>query len=258
MAKHTKTKEAVRFVKFAIYRLFKSVFSVISPTYRVALKNQTVLNHIYLMTQDLYYKGMSAHAGEPIQAKNLDEVDIENIERYKFAETLIRNGDNVLDIACGRGFGSYIMGEKKKAKITAVDISPFALEHAKKYFNRDNIEFICSSAEAFQPKKQFDVIVSFETIEHLKNDKEFIKTITKHLKRDGLFICSTPNEANVPYSILSQPFHYRHYTIRQMSRMLIRKGGLKIEAIYTQCKSDNYKLTKSRFGIYTVMIARKK
>ena len=250
--------EIWRAVKYRVAIPLREVLKIISPAYRVALRNEQILTRMHLLLEDVHEKNMSVYSGERQTYKEVADIEPSHLKRYQFAKTLIKDGDEVLDIACGVGYGSYVMAENKNANFTAVDISTGAIEHANKHFKRDNIEFICSPAETFEPEKKFDVMISFETIEHLRHDKVFIGLITKHLKQGGLFICSTPNELNVPHSILSTPFHYRHYTPRQMTRMLKRKGGLKTEAIYTQRKSNDYELTKSGLGIFTIHVARKK
>ena len=250
-------RDLLSYAKYSLLRFCKAILYIISPAYRIGLKNQKILSYNHLMLQDIRRESMPLDTEERLVSEDVSGIDTDHLKRYQFAKNLIKDGDNVLDIACGIGYGSYVMSENTTANFTGVDVATGAIKHANKYFKRDNIEFICSRAEVFQPKKQYDVIVSFETIEHLEYDEQFIEAITKHLKQGGMFICSTPNELMKPYSIIGNPFHYRHYTPRQMSKLLRKKGGLKTEAIYTQRKGTNYDLTKTRLGKFTVHVARK-
>lgn len=253
----SKLKEATRFIQNSIFRVLKKILRQISPTYRAVLRNERILTDTFLILQDLRRENMPLTSGERLVAEDISEIDTDHRKRYEFVKSLIKDGDEVLDIACGTGYGSYMMSENNNASFTGVDIATGAIEHANKHFKRDNVEFICCRAEEFQPKKKFDLIVSFETIEHLEHDRDFIESITKHLKQGGLLICSTPNEINIPHNVWKHKFHYRHYTPRQMSKILRKSGCLKIENIYTQRESDDYELTKSPLGLYTVHLARK-
>lgn len=86
------------------------------------------------------------------------------IERYMYARQFVYG--NVLDIACGEGYGSYLMSKNPDVvKITSVDRSERAISDAKENFGRDNIEYMLGSPETVTGK--FDVLVSLETVEHL-------------------------------------------------------------------------------------------
>ncbi len=248
-----KVKLFFKIVRKSNYRFFNALFYNIIPSYRIAAKNQKILTHIYLMLQDLRRENMPLESGERLASV----IHSDHLKRYEFAHTFLKDGNKVLDIACGVGYGSHLMGDNKKVNITGVDISTKAIAYANEHFKRDNIKFICSRAEQYEPKNLFDVIISFETIEHLENARSFIESITKHLKKGGLFICSTPNELLIPHFILDAPFHYRHYTPRQMSKLLTKRGGLKIEAIYAQNERNDFELTAGKFGSYTVHVGRK-
>jgi predicted RNA methylase len=50
----------------------------------------------------------------------------EHLNRYKFCEQFVR-GKNVLDAACGNGFGAYMLAEAGAQQVDAIDISPEAI-----------------------------------------------------------------------------------------------------------------------------------
>ena len=117
----------------------------------------------------------------------------EHMARYILSAELVEN-KNVLDIASGTGYGSFILAERAK-KVKGVDISKEAVAYAKKNFSRNNLEFIQASADKIPfDDRIFDVVNSFETIEHIGTYKEFVKEAKRVLKREGLFIVSTPNK----------------------------------------------------------------
>ena len=95
------------------------------------------------------------------------QISYEHWHRYMFASYFTKNC-NVLDIACGEGYGSAYLSKNAK-EVIGVDISPETVEWAKKTYINHNLKFITGSCEMIpvDGKNIFDVIVSFETIEHI-------------------------------------------------------------------------------------------
>lgn len=119
----------------------------------------------------------------------------EHENRYFFA-TKYAQDKKVLDIACGTGYGSSILS-KVANSVVGVDISGDSIKFAKDNYSYKNLEFIKSSAtDDIFDKQSFDLICSFETIEHLnKNDREvYLYNIHRWLKNDGILLLSTPNK----------------------------------------------------------------
>ena len=126
----------------------------------------------------------------------------EHIMRYIFASKLSKG--SVLDVACGTGYGSAYLSEKG-CFVVGVDISKKALSIAKKHYYR--AEFVLADASILPFRENaFNTIISFETIEHIKNYLKFLSEIQRVLKKDGLFICSTPN---VKYTM------HPHYHVKE-------------------------------------------
>ncbi|HTC00460.1 MAG TPA: glycosyltransferase [Ferruginibacter sp.] len=126
-----------------------------------------------------------------------DEIGYEHLHRYYTITELVKN-KAVLDIACGEGYGSVIIAAHA-TKVVGVDIDEetvkYAIEqYASKY---NNVEFQSGSATSIPlDDKLFDVVVSFETIEHLseKDQQLFMLEIKRVLRPDGVLIMSTPNK----------------------------------------------------------------
>src|SRR5687768_13057619 len=123
------------------------------------------------------------------------KISYEHWHRYIFASRFCA-GKNVLDIACGEGYGTaYLAGFAQK--IYGADIAPDAIQHAKAKYDTGNIEFLVASATQIALETEsFDTIVSFETLEHLTAaDQElFIREAVRLLKPGGVLIISTPNK----------------------------------------------------------------
>lgn len=117
----------------------------------------------------------------------------EHVARY-MAATDIVVGKDVLDIASGSGYGTAILSEYAKS-VVGVDVSDDAIAFSKQAYSAKNITYKKSDGKTIPfSDNMFDVIVSFETIEHVQDYKFFMQEIKRVLKKDGLFILSTPNE----------------------------------------------------------------
>jgi len=134
----------------------------------------------------------------------------EHIIRYRLAGSLA-TGKRVLDVACGTGYGSKILVDSGADSVKSVDIDKDALAKAKANYSEAKIEFIHDSAESLEkiPDDSIDLIVSFETIEHLPNYQRYLQSLKRVLAPSGIALISTPNKA-----IFGQknPFHVKEFT----------------------------------------------
>lgn len=140
----------------------------------------------------------------------------EHLTRYESVADLLKD-KVVLDIASGSGYGSYILAEKA-VKVYGVDIDRESVSYANRNYSRDNIEFLEGSGETIPLKdKSVDAVVTFETIEHIKNYKKFLAEIKRVLKPAGLLIISTPNDAEFPEG---NHFHLHEFKYQELKDLL--------------------------------------
>jgi SAM-dependent methyltransferase len=123
------------------------------------------------------------------------EIWIEHWHRYHFASRWVE-GKRVLDLACGEGYGAALLA-RRAASVTGVDVSQQAIDHAKRaYAKLANAEFhVGSCTKIPAPDNSFDVAVSFETIEHIREQEEFLAELARVVKPDGILVISCPNKA---------------------------------------------------------------
>lgn len=140
----------------------------------------------------------------------------EHIARYDAATNLVK-GKRVLDIACGTGYGTALLAKAAKS-VVGVDVSAQAVEYATKKFARDNVTFRKGNGRDIPAKTaEFDVVVSYETIEHLQDYPGFIDEIKRVLKKDGLLIISTPNDKEFP---VGNHFHLHQFEENELESLL--------------------------------------
>jgi ubiquinone/menaquinone biosynthesis C-methylase UbiE len=136
----------------------------------------------------------------------------EHANRYMFASQYAE-GKRVLDLACGIGYGTQWLGRRAK-RIVGGDLSPSALYEASRHFAGSGIHYVQVDAQWLPfSSHAFDLVCSFETIEHLERPEEFVKECHRVLVADGVFLCSTPNKAiSSPQDKgTSSRFHVREY-----------------------------------------------
>lgn len=147
---------------------------------------------------------------ENIDALEEDIIIRRGIERYMYVRQFVYG--NVLDTACGVGYGSYLMSKNPDVKcITAVDRSEKAIANAKECFSKENVNFILGSPETINGK--FDVLVSLETIEHLA-DPVILKDLVERCKIPEIII-SFPKKKTTHYN----PYHLWDYTKEDILRI---------------------------------------
>lgn len=140
----------------------------------------------------------------------------EHLNRYIYS-THYSKGKDVLDIACGEGYGTYLLSQFAESAI-GIDISEEAIKHAQRKYIRKGLSYLRQNAlEMRLKKKHFDLVVSFEFIEHIENQDQFIQEVKKRLSDNGLFILSTPNKETYPKGNI---FHKKELSYMELRNLL--------------------------------------
>ncbi|MCC7044669.1 MAG: class I SAM-dependent methyltransferase [Acidobacteria bacterium] len=121
-----------------------------------------------------------------------------HVARYAFATRFIRPGDRVLDAACGLGYGSAILTDGTLAdSVVGIDLDPAAVAYATSHYGsaRSRLSFRTMDVQAvadLEPES-VDVVVTFETLEHLRDPDAFLAACRRALTPAGRLIGSVPN-----------------------------------------------------------------
>jgi SAM-dependent methyltransferase len=128
---------------------------------------------------------------------------------YKAAELV--QGD-VLEIGTGMGYGVEVVAPSAKRYVTIDKSCAYNVTLPA------NAEFQQMAVPPINfPDESFDFVISFQVIEHIKRDKNFVKEVSRVLRKGGKFIVSTPN---APMSLTRNPWHIREYTEQQLRDLL--------------------------------------
>lgn len=147
---------------------------------------------------------------------------LEHMHRYLLACELA-DGKEVLDIACGDGYGSNMLARRAQS-VVGVDIDAATIDRARQKYKADNLSFRHGSATAIPMEADaVDLVVSFETIEHLQEHDAMMKEILRVLRPNGVLLMSSPDKYE--YSDLREfnnEFHVRELYFKEFDALLER------------------------------------
>ncbi len=159
--------------------------------------------------------------GERFTPECVREIWYEHWHRYAFALRFAA-GKRVLDAACGEGYGSALLAHVAD-EVVGVDLDAKAVAHARvRYADVDRLVFEQSDAASLSfPERRFDLVVSFETLEHLHAQEQLVAGFARVLKDDGLLLISSPDKRT--YSELAgfrNEFHVRELYREELLALL--------------------------------------
>ncbi len=162
--------------------------------------------------------------GERFVPGTRGEIWVEHWHRYHFAAQFAK-GLRVVDAACGEGYGSALLA-RTAASVVGADISAEAIAHARAtYAGTPNLAFVeAPCAKLPLPDASVDLFVSFETIEHIAGQEEFLDEVARVLAPDGLLLLSCPNKRE--YSDrrgFANEFHVKELYREELERLVARR-----------------------------------
>jgi len=134
-----------------------------------------------------------------------------HLAAYRFASTQAA-GRTVLDVGCGEGYGAALLAETAR-RVLAVD-RPEAIRAAAVHYRRPALEFRALDVLRLGTlDERFEVVVSFQVIEHLPDPSAFLAGLAARCAPGGLVIVTTPNRL---MSVSENPYHVREWTAPEL------------------------------------------
>lgn len=128
---------------------------------------------------------------------------------YKAAELV---SGRVLEIGTGMGYGVEVVAPAAERFITVDKSQAYSVDLPS------NTEFRQMTVPPLDfADESFDYVISFQVIEHIKRDRDFVKEVSRVLRKGGSFIVSTPN---APMSLTRNPWHVREYRAEELRQLL--------------------------------------
>lgn len=140
-----------------------------------------------------------------------------HIDRYRLACEYTED-KIVLDCASGTGYGANELKVFGRAKyVIGIEYDKEAVEYANNLYASDSVSFKEGSILNLPLEdNSIDIFTSFETIEHIENEKQQLEEVKRVLKPNGLYILSTPND----WDNKNNPYHVRSYTYHSLQKAL--------------------------------------
>ena len=141
-------------------------------------------------------------------------------DNYVFQRSLLayreaagRVGGNVLEIGTGSGYGVEVVSPAASVYVTVDKHEP-----GQGFDMYDNVSFRQMRVPPLGfPSNVFDWVISFQVIEHIKDDFAFLAEVKRVLKPGGRFIVTTPNSR---MSLTRNPWHVREYTPGEFTNLM--------------------------------------
>jgi SAM-dependent methyltransferase len=167
-----------------------------------------------------------------------------HLARYALAADWVRPRDVVLDCACGLGYGTALLARRSGCeRIIGVDVDGDAIAYAEDNFgNSGFVQFVQASGTdlRFIADKSVDLIVSFETIEHVDDYDALLLEFARVLRPDGRLIASVPNLWVDESGRDPNPYHLHAFDYAKISDAVSRY--FIIEARFAQSAPGGFRL----------------
>lgn len=139
----------------------------------------------------------------------------------------------VFEIGCGIGtFSRMILGSSRVSLLHSVDVDPNYVDKLRARINDPRFEVFCSSAETFIPPDiPYDVAISSNVFEHIKNDAAAMEIVEQSLVPGGEFWILVPAHPSLFSGLDADLSHFRRYTRRSLIE-LAENAGLVPERIF--------------------------
>jgi len=164
--------------------------------------------------------------GEKLEVKNWqtakkskDLVTLAHIQRYEWVAPFVKNL-YCLDAGCGSGYGTYYLADSGAKKIVGIDNFDKAINYAKKYYKRENLEYTVMDVRNLEFRDNiFDALISFDVLEHLKemDQEKFLSEIKRVIRPNGILFIGCPNKK---LSQGANPYHLRGLTKAEFEQIL--------------------------------------
>lgn len=160
--------------------------------------------------------------GERMTSSVQGQIEFEHLHRYCIARDLC-DGLDVLDVASGEGYGAAILAGLARS-VVGVEIDQESVDHARAHYASDKLHFLCGDAMALPLEDaSIDLVVSFETLEHLADQARFLAEVRRVLRPSGMLLVSTPER--MVYSAAGSdpnPYHVLELTEAEFCTLLSR------------------------------------
>ena len=159
------------------------------------------------------------------------------------------HGRRVVDLACGEGYGSAILGGTAES-VVGVDANPDAFEHARLKYSGANVRFERNMLELWTG--DVDCVVFLQTIEHVQDPDAVLERLRALVGADGVAYVSTPNVLTLAPEGAERsgnPWHVREYRAEEYRALCERHfGSVELLGLFHARKLRAHQVAIERLG----------
>lgn len=178
-------------------------------------------------------ENLQAHYAQYVRDNSISPITIKRYEELLDQFEPFRKNNRILDIGCGDGH-FLAVAKRKGWEVVGTEYT----DEAVRVCRSKEIEIHQGDISTFS-NGPFDVITSFEVLEHINNGPAHVRKIFELLRPGGLFYFTTPNFNSFSrkwlggkWKIIEYPEHLTYYTARTITQLL-EKSGFSKESIRT-------------------------
>lgn len=175
-----------------------------------------------------------------------------HLATYSRAEEFC-SGKDVLDLGCGSGYGIASLAPRARS-VVGVDVNAAAVGYAREHHRFANLRYeeIISGQPTHFPDGSFDVILSFQVIEHVVDDLAYVSEIRRLLRAGGVALFVTPDRRTrlFPRQKPWNRWHLREYSATSLRTVIaahLSVLGLEVmrgEAVSVASELRRYRLAR--------------
>lgn len=167
---------------------------------------------------------------------------VHHLARYQWVSeiTSIQRSGRILDIACGAGYGTYMIAKSNPdISVVGIDYDVRAIEISRRTYSAPNLSYEVGDIVKWCNSESsnlgvFEIIISFDTIEHLLHREIALVNIAENLTEDGSFFFSTPSGHDEPLLNPGWEHHKIEYSAPYLYNIVSRFFG---EVLYPDDRS---------------------
>lgn len=193
------------------------------------------------------------YTGERMQNHKESDIYKLHMGRYDFALQYAK-GKNTLDIACGTGYGTEFLGSVA-SRVVGADIDEVTIKYCRSKYQGEKITFKTIHPNILHDEfvGVFDLVVSFETIEHADKPMDFLDNLLKYVKEGGIVVLSTPNNYLKVYPPRNR-FHSYEFDIIELLQKLEENEKIERVDLFGQYKTNIERNSKVEDSLFRKII----
>jgi len=174
--------------------------------------------------------------------RSYQDADWERVRRFEIEQHFARvTPRRVLDVGCGCGYHDVLMAERAGVEaVTGIDYSEKSVEVANREYPHPRVTRFVGDIHEL-PAADYDLVVSFQVIEHLTDPVAFLTACARQVRAGGWVAVATPNRRRLMNRllalagrspVLADPQHFREYTSEE-TRSLFVSAGLEWVTVFS-------------------------